>query len=412
MRNAWRDLGSFGAIVLVLALLGGLAFVSRAPSSPVLDRVVAIPVVGPLVGDLRRWYQPRSVATVDPQRPPRDWIVLPPLRADATGLSAYEPWDGVGPPPLGTEPQPVLPLPGRPPDAAKLAASLVPFDGTERTAGLGPYRLLTDVPEGPLLADLDRIAGQAEEVYRARYGVAPVGSGAETIVLYRDEEDYRSVQEGWERIRELGSIAHTGHGLVLMYVGDLESTTLAHALLHELGHLLNRRSLGPALPPWLDEGIADDLAAARLDEHGRLAVRGLAHGRTVAGRRIELRGTVAGLGLLLEAHRAGSGVHLAELVDLDWESFVVSRRAHHHYAASALLVRFLLFAPARRAAFVDYLGAVARGEPVEAAQLQRRLDAPWERLEGSWHAYLVQQAYESGLATSGSSSRQRDSPSL
>ena len=61
------------------------------------------------------------------------------------------------------------------------------------------------------------------------------------------------------------------------------SADVAATLIHELVHALNTRSIGPALPPWLDEGLAEDLSYAALGPGGEIRTFEL------AGKRVEER---------------------------------------------------------------------------------------------------------------------------
>ncbi|MEE2777722.1 MAG: hypothetical protein VYE73_13285 [Acidobacteriota bacterium] len=356
------------------------------------------PVLGPVVDVVRGRFVPPEPDVPAPvfDGPAESFVDMPPVDR---GLKAYDAWEGDGPPPLGSEPALVLPLPGREADPERLSAAAGRLIDGGREARLGPYRLVTDVAPGALIEHLDVITSQVERVYAERYGLTPVGEAKETLVLFREESGYRAVQAEWGRIRDLASVAHTGYGMVVFYVGDLDPAVVGHTLLHELTHLLNRRSLGPALPPWLDEGIADDLAAARLDGEGRLHVADLSHGKIEYENRVELRGGLAGLDLLLVTQREGRAVPLGVLVRLEWGPFVGGPRSRLHYAESALLVRFLVRPTVRRQAFLGYLESVSRGESVAASTLEDRLGASWEEIEGAWRAFLLQQALESGLSS-------------
>ncbi|MDX1384502.1 MAG: hypothetical protein R3190_12700, partial [Thermoanaerobaculia bacterium] len=155
----------------------------------------------------------------------------------------------------------------------------------------------------------------------------------------------------------------------------------------------------PALPPWLDEGIADDLASARLDESSRLEVGALAAERFDLGDRIELRGGLASLDLLLVARRDGSAVRLDRLLAADWETFVGGRRSRLHYAASAFLIRFLARPEdPRRDDFMAFLDGVSRGGPPDTGGFETHL-GPLPEVESAWVSYLLQQGLEAGLGS-------------
>ena len=77
-------------------------------------------------------------------------------------------------------------------------------------------------------------------------------------------------------------------------------------------HLLNRRAIGPALPPWLDEGLAEDLAQSRVE--GRRVVGGtLAEVVLRAGPAWESHGGLAAAQLLRGALAAGTLLPLPAL---------------------------------------------------------------------------------------------------
>jgi hypothetical protein len=332
--------------------------------------------------------------------------------AAATALAA---------PPLGSDPIPAVPLPGRAADPARLDEARSLFEAPPRELRLGPYQLLTDVDDRTQLDALARVVEQVEPVYRSRYRLDLAGEPAETIVLYRSEEAYRVLQGRSERIRGLASRGHVGWGLVVIYTGEGASDAgLTTVLRHELAHVLNRRGLGPALPPWLDEGLADDLAGHELGPDRETREAPLAALRTIEGDRVEIRGALASLDLLAKALATGATPELRSILALDWRSFMEEPQATLHYAASAWLVRYLLDQRSgldyRFRAFLDQ---VARGAPGEPDELEALLGRSWPELESGWRSYVAWRALGAGVGPagafssrpSGSSSRQRDSPS-
>jgi hypothetical protein len=323
-----------------------------------------------------------------------------------------EPWTGSGPPPLGSDPVPALPLPGRPADPARLLEARSFFGAPPRESLLGPYPLFTDVDDDDLLVKLARVTDEVEPLYVSRYGIDPMGEPAETIVLYRDEESYRGLQGRSERIRGLTSSGHVGWGLVALYAGEGAHRAAAVPVLrHELAHLLNRRALGPALPPWLDEGIADDLAAFELDTTLAPRESALEAMRKSEGDQVEIWGTLASLDDLSRAIATASVAPLPELLALDWNAFVEEPAAELHYAASAWLVRYLLDeGSGLDLAFRSFLRQVARGGGVGASDLETALGRSWSEIESDWRRYVVERAAAAGVGVNGSSSRQLDSP--
>ena len=158
-------------------------------------------------------------------------------------------------------------------------------------------------------------------------------------------------------------------------------------LVHELVHLLNRRFLGPALPSWLDEGLAEELAMSRIAADGTLVPGSL--GRFESGSRdraLLVGGGEIHLGALRAGMRRGDLPTLEELVGLDRTGFQAEDRFQIHYALSAFWVRYLLSgaAPAGADGFRSFLAAVAEGEPLDEELLLRssgrRLARARERL--------------------------------
>jgi hypothetical protein len=284
---------------------------------------------------------------------------------------------------------PALPLPGRPPSPELLARASVRLREPRRDLALGPYATVTDVTDPVLLARLDGLAGQVEDLYRRRYGVAPVGEPREAIVLYARKEDYRQVAREDERIAAIASAGHTVHGLVMLYAADRPADEIGATLVHELVHLLNRRALGPALPPWLDEGIAEDLAQSRPDSRGLLVPGTLSGSAILAVDHIELRGALAAALMLQRTLAAGEIPRVETLIATPWEEFVAAGR-QQSYDAALLWVRYLMDGEggSLRPAFTGYLGEIAAGGTVDGEELRRRLDRPWPLLDLGWHAWL------------------------
>ena len=322
------------------------------------------------------------------------------VKVEYRGHSGWVPisgdWDE---PPLGSAPDPTLPLPGAPADPARLALARAALGEGAAAGRLGPYALVTDLADPERLAWLDRVAAGFEPTYRARYGLAPVGEPAETVVLFADEAAYRGFQEREGRLAGLAASGHTSQGLVALFDGGRRRAEVGGTLVHELTHLLNRRAIGPALPSWLDEGIADELALSRIDEAGRLAPGTLGGAVVVEGFRRQFFGGPAALHRLAEGVEAGTLRPLPELLDLEWAAFVAGGGARLHYAQASFWVRYLLegeggtLAPAFRA----FLAGVAAGGSVAPEALRARLGQSWEELEAGYRAWVL--AEESGASS-------------
>jgi hypothetical protein len=351
---------------------------------------------------------------VEPRRrPERAAVLAPRVRAAllaillASSAALGEQARGAGGPldvvvderPVESGVVPPLPLPGRPADPERLREARSIFTAPPIESALGRYPLLTDIDDRALLERLARVTDEIEPLYLARYGVAPVGDPAETIVLYRSESSYRDLQGRSDRIRGLASRGHVGWGMVVLYADAGPVTgSLDIALRHELGHVLNRRSLGPALPPWLDEGLADDFAAFELGPGLAPRESSLQALRRVEGNRIDIWGALAGLDRLSRALASGAVDPLRAIFELDWRTFVDEPAGTVNYAASAWLVRYLLDPlSGYDAAFRSFLRQVAQGGGVGVTDLAAALGSPWSEIERGWRRYVAFRAAAAGV---------------
>lgn len=357
-----------------------------------VERVTVKPGV-PLLSEPRpgapRVLTPTNVAVLKVLERRPGWVQV--QYGEAVGWVPARDW--IGPePPLGSDPDPVRPLPGRPPDEERLAWARARLAPPEIVGRVGPYLLYTDLGNPARLAFLDRVAAGLEAAYRARYGVSPVGDPAEVVVLFARESDYRAFLAQATDLAELPASGHTGHGVVSLFDGRRPDTEVASTLVHELAHLLNRRAIGPALPSWLEEGMADDLSQSRIDRSGRL-VPGTLGGVTVReGRRIEMYGARAALQGLIEAAKSGGLRPLSQLLSLDWGEFIRQDGALN-YAQSSFFIRYLLqgeqgaLAPGFRA----FLKEVAEGGPPDPEMLRQKLGRPWPVLEAGFRLWVLGQ---------------------
>ena len=294
---------------------------------------------------------------------------------------------GVAPePPLGRAVMPPLPLPAASPDPQRLAEARAAFGGEVRESTLGGYLFLTDIGDPALLERAERVIGALEAIYHERYGRRPVGTPREAIVLFSSALDYRRFQAGDRRLA--GLTASTGlarSGMVATFRGLRQDHELLGTLVHELVHLLNRRAIGPALPSWLDEGLADDLGASRIDPDGRLWPGTWSRTLDAHENEIRISGGEAALRDLADVFgpdgSAPGRLDLGAMLALEWEDFVAEPGAELHYAAAAAFIRMLLAAPAKSTVFRGWLATVSAGGSPAAEELRRALDRPWEELD-------------------------------
>ncbi|HYH45181.1 MAG TPA: hypothetical protein VEG34_05800, partial [Thermoanaerobaculia bacterium] len=314
---------------------------------------------------------------------PATWILLAAL--------AVAPDAGRAAPPQGIKP--TRPVPARPPDSGRLARARRLLGADAVAGSLGPYVLYTDLRDPERLAWLGRVAGRFEEAYRVRTGRVPIGAPAEVVVLFAEEADYQSFQREERQLAPLASRGHSGYGIVALWDGGRSRLDLASTLVHELAHLVNRRSLGPLLPSWLDEGIADELAVCEIDEEGRILPGTLSGVRVKAGRFYRVFGARASLLALAQEMEEGRLPPLTRLHDLAWEEFVGSEGGLH-YIHAAFWIRYLWDGDGGALApgLLAFLAGVADGRPATGEALRGHLGRGWPELEAGFRGWLAQQA--------------------
>jgi len=313
----------------------------------------------------------------------RGWVFLP----------AYDDGD-VQAPPLGSAAEPPGPLEPRAADAKLLAAARKILGEKENVSRLGAYELYTDVNDPALLALLTQLANQIEPLYQSRYGRPLAGQAKGAVVLYAAESAYRAFQQQSEALRGLSSTGHNSLGVVALYVGDRQAEDVGSTLLHELGHLLNRRALGPALPSWLDEGLCEDIAFTKIGPGGHLLPAEMA-GRSVrTGQRIDFEGASTSFfrlrGLLLD-HQLPT---LRELAALDWRGFVHSEKRRTSYDLAGVWVRYLVDGEKGRRApgWRAFLFSVASGGQPDTSSLMASLQEEAELVEANFRVWLLDSA--------------------
>jgi len=373
--------GSTLFVALLVLALGG-ALLTRFPDAAIVEQAAEWPLVGGAVRALRERYLPssaphgRSARSGDPEvvvivgeARPTVWVdegaVLRAAPDDAseavatvgalTNLPVVERRDDwawvdfrgvlgwVVPravaehgPALGSRPDPVLPIAARPPEAAMLASGLERFSRQPSEYRFGGYRLYTDWPGTRLLERCRGLEAGLEEAYLDLFELAPVGEPAEVVLLFTQKRDYETF---WRQTgQRIDSVGHAGRGVVATYVGLRRPLEICATVIHELTHLLNRRAVGPALPPWLEEGMATEVAAR------------------YAGGVLDPR-------LVRQALRQGSLPDLVHLLELDRPQFHAAGLRRVHYEQSALWLRFLLEDPELGERLLAFLAYLARGGP-------------------------------------------------
>ncbi len=267
---------------------------------------------------------------------------------------------------------------------------------------LGPFAAATDLPDDERWRALDRLAGAAAELWAERYGLDPAGIGREerpeappeTVVVFAREEDYLAAAPA----EGAGLAGHAAAGFTLLWAGDRSQAEIGGTLVHELTHLLNRRAFGPEPPAWLDEGMAEDLALARIDTRGNISAEPLTRRSIHRGHRIDLYGPLVSLGAVVATLEAGSLFSLAEMLALDRAALLASPDRNHLYAYYGFWIRYLMEGEggALRDGFRAYLAGAAKawatGDPAAggtgAELLAAALGRGWPELEAGYHGWL------------------------
>lgn len=261
------------------------------------------------------------------------------------------------------------------PDPGLVARARARMDGGGEEGRCGPYRLWSDVRSAELLTLCGQIGLAVEPAYRQRFGLEPVGRPAEGLLLFRDRRAFqRFAREDADTAIGYAGLALPTRGLLALHADRLTPDELAANLAHELTHLVNRRALGPNLPPWLSEGMADAVG----DTATAAGLGPLSDYRGVKGLAVRLRGGY-------QTGRAGSLQRLFDLRRGEFDRDPVS----YDYEQSALLVRYLLADPVRAGRFRDYLAALAGGGIYEGAAVPASLGTTFEEMEAGFRGWLV-----------------------
>jgi hypothetical protein len=260
---------------------------------------------------------------------------------------------------------------------------------------LPPFMLFTDVHDERLLATLGKVATALPADFGARFGLRPRAKGS--LVLFAQSLDFRQWldQQGGGGDHAVEGFSRAG--VAALAVGDLRDDDVSALLVHELAHLLTRAAVGRQLPPWLEEGLAEEMSISRRDAAGRTLAGTLrAHSslRNTAAiptpGRVMYERTITGPAAALIALVRGPRPALAELVPMPWSAFAAARGRAERYAASAFFVRYLLDGDKGRwrEPFLAFLASAATGAPADVAALERALGTPIASLQDPFDQWL------------------------
>lgn len=239
----------------------------------------------------------------------------------------------------------------------------------------GPYPLLTDADDRALLDSCTRLATVLDQAYRTRYGIAPRGRPAATIVLFTRQRDFRSFASDRGLAAGYAALTRATEGFLALYRGEQGRRAVLRTLVHELTHLVNRRAIGPDLPRWLSEGLSDGLGDTASEGGELLPLTGV-EGSEGEAKRLAL------------AYGENRVVSLRRLLTLEDDAF--DRQAvSYDYEQSAMVVRFLLAEPARAGAFRAFLAELATKETYDAERLRTALGVSWSALDRDFESWLA-----------------------
>ncbi len=241
----------------------------------------------------------------------------------------------------GDRPAPVLPLPGAAPDAELLEQAFAVMSSSRQPFELGGYVGWSDADPAELVELCREPLEQLDELFRRELGVEPVGPPAETLLIFGSKASYEAFAP-----RPVGAgRGHAGPGYAATWVGERGPGEVCATLIHEAAHLASRRSIGPALPPWLGEGIAE-YAKWALSREEPPFDRWEAAGGRLPG--------------------------LDAMVTFDRAAFQASRAGPERYAASGFWVTYLLEEPELGTGFRSFLAYLAAGGPWAEADSEVR----------------------------------------
>lgn len=248
--------------------------------------------------------------------------------------------------------------------------------GGGREDRCGPYLLWTDLTDPRWAAACSRLASGLDALFAERFGVRPVGSPREGIVLFRRLADFRAfVKQEGRLAAGYAGFASATDGLLVLHA-DTSRRTGIETLAHELTHLVEHRTFGSSLPPWLAEGMADAVGYTASEE-GFRDLSGIEGVEALARR---LRG----------AQERGEARPLAELAALRRDGFDRGVRSFD-YEDSALWVRYLLLDPSLGPRFRGILAGLARGQRYGATPFVAALAQPAAELERGFAGWLARE---------------------
>ncbi len=304
--------------------------------------------------------------------------------------------------PAPAPPPPLLPVEEKlAPDADRLKRAIGKFPRPPVPVQAGSFQIYTDVV-GDRKRQLAIDATQhLAEGYGLRYGLSPSRPATFAVFIYNDERAYREFERTIGELAQFEAEGHAGSGVAALVAADRTPEEIAALLVHELTHLLNRQMFIASLPPWLEEGLANDLAYCQLDRKGRLRLGTLGGKSFIAevpgpsdrfGQRrfsgtFHMEGPIASLSLLKRMRAEDSLIPLPELLDLTWREFVDPEGRKLRYVQSTFLVRYLLDELGGDG-FRRFLAGYQAGGSADATALLAALELDWDEITRGFRAWV------------------------
>ncbi len=193
----------------------------------------------------------------------------------------------------------------------------------------------------------------------------------------------------------LDTRGHAGGGIAAALAG-LTAEETRQTVVHELAHLLSQEVFAREAPPWIAEGLSEDLAWCRADAEGRLlsgTLDSVTSERKTGDRVVRVSsGSRATVKEFLERVRAGRGLPLSGVLERATRLFAHARTRRDAYTQAGLLVRFLLGGdPARTERFRVFLRAAALGAPAGLDALAAALGTDTKSLEKEFWSFVRRQ---------------------
>jgi len=218
--------------------------------------------------------------------------------------------------------------------------------------------LRTDLPRTSL-DDIQKILDFSRNVFDQAFpgSAAPAGTPDVTMILFRDEEEYRQLSAFDNIIPERAPIAGQYDGEVRMIYSALGSDpmsifarTMAHEATHHFTFMRLSTANGP-VPRWLSEGIAQYVQCVKMAKPGKIRLESLDRGQvSQPSAFVTAGGAVHGAWVYQKRAEAAfpdldqnlAAIDLAAVVDGRLDQHFFDEGAIALYDVSWLLVHFLM----------------------------------------------------------------------